>query len=333
MTTWTDRLTWHELPLPVRQRVEAAVGSHVVDAVSQPGGFTGGTADRVRFADGARAFVKAIPEHRNPGAHRMHRREAAVMRTLPVAVPAAPFIAAFDLAVVPADGGRPAALYTGDAATEDAVLERWTGLILGDIQGRHPVALDATRVLDALAEMSAITPPAGLPSASDELAPDSFGWEHLVRDRALSTVPREHAPWVGDNLERLRATSLRMPAAVAGTALVHLDCRADNILIDTSGAARLVDWPWAGVGAPWVDALTYLVDLQRTEPSSDPLELLRHPVFAAASVDDVDALLSALGGMWFDRARTPPPAGLTHLREFQRVEAIAALELLRQRWA
>ena len=47
-------------PLSLRSDVERALGSPVVRAASQPGGFSPGSADRVVLADGRRAFVKAV---------------------------------------------------------------------------------------------------------------------------------------------------------------------------------------------------------------------------------------------------------------------------------
>ena len=66
------RITWTQIPTHVRAGIEAIIGGGaVVTAVSQSGGFSPGTADRVVTADGHRAFVKAVstihndqtPEH------------------------------------------------------------------------------------------------------------------------------------------------------------------------------------------------------------------------------------------------------------------------------
>ena len=54
------RIGWVDLPEPVRAAVEDIIGGTVVEARSQSGGFSPGTADRVRTADGRRAFVKAV---------------------------------------------------------------------------------------------------------------------------------------------------------------------------------------------------------------------------------------------------------------------------------
>lgn len=54
------RLTWADLPDEIRTRAELIIGGHIVEARSQPSGFSPGTADRVRTSDGRRAFVKAV---------------------------------------------------------------------------------------------------------------------------------------------------------------------------------------------------------------------------------------------------------------------------------
>ena len=50
-----------DLPAAVRSRIEGIIGGGAVtEAVSQRGGFSPGTADRVRTERGPRAFVKAV---------------------------------------------------------------------------------------------------------------------------------------------------------------------------------------------------------------------------------------------------------------------------------
>ena len=54
------RIGWADLPERVRDEVQAIIGGEVVSAVSQSGGFSPGTADRVVTTNGRRAFVKAV---------------------------------------------------------------------------------------------------------------------------------------------------------------------------------------------------------------------------------------------------------------------------------
>ncbi len=54
------RIGWTDLPIDVRGAVEVIVGGAVVEAVSQVGGFSPGTADRVRTADGRQDLIAVL---------------------------------------------------------------------------------------------------------------------------------------------------------------------------------------------------------------------------------------------------------------------------------
>src|SRR3954447_9837774 len=107
------RIAYDELPAVVRAWVDAALGEPVVEAVTQPGGFSPGVASRVRTADGRRAFVKAVAATPNPETPDMDRKEATVTAALPEHAPVPRLLAAYD------DG-------------------TWVGLLLEDVDGRHP---------------------------------------------------------------------------------------------------------------------------------------------------------------------------------------------------
>src|SRR5205085_10839136 len=81
------RIGWAELPESVREAVTGILGAPVVEAVSQPGGFSPGTADRVVTAAGTRAFVKAVGTALNELSPSMHRAEARVTAVLPAGAP------------------------------------------------------------------------------------------------------------------------------------------------------------------------------------------------------------------------------------------------------
>jgi len=49
-------------------------------------------------------------------------------------------------------------------------------------------------------------------------------------------------------------SAFHAPDASRGETLLHLDVRADNIVL-TPDRVYIVDWPWAAVGAWWVDVL------------------------------------------------------------------------------
>lgn len=59
----------------------------MVQAVTQPGGFSPGVAARLLLTDGSRAFVKAVSPDQNGDTPTLHRREAVVAAALPSGVP------------------------------------------------------------------------------------------------------------------------------------------------------------------------------------------------------------------------------------------------------
>jgi hypothetical protein len=78
------RINWMQIPVRVRAGIEAIIGGGaVIAAVSQSGGFSPGTADRVVTADGRRAFVKAVSSTQNEQSPSLHRAEAHVVGQLP----------------------------------------------------------------------------------------------------------------------------------------------------------------------------------------------------------------------------------------------------------
>lgn len=302
------RVQWSSLPPAVTRWVEYELDGPVVQVRTQTNGFSSGSADRVQTEAGRRAFVKAVSRTRNADTFALHRREASVMRMLPAGLPTPRLLDVFDD-------------------------DEWVALLLVDIDGSHPggqSGADIPAVLDALAAL----PRAGdrlssLPRVRDELADDLNGWGRLLADGAHSTLP----PPALALLDRLINASDRAGEAVDGDALVHLDCRADNVLLDRTGTAWIIDWPWAAVGARWLDGLTYLLDVvMRAEPV-DVERYLSHPVFEGMSPGDADAVLAGLAGAWYDKARRPASADMPTIRAFQKAEADAAVSWLSRRWA
>ncbi|WP_315914785.1 hypothetical protein [Arthrobacter sp. lap29] len=92
----TRRITWEQLPQTVRDGVESILTEPVVAAVSAPGGFSPGSADRVLLASGRRAFVKAASALENATTPVLHRREAAGALALPQDIPAPEFLGMYD---------------------------------------------------------------------------------------------------------------------------------------------------------------------------------------------------------------------------------------------
>lgn len=76
---------------------------------------------------------------------------------------------------------------------------------------------------------------------------DICGWRWLQEQR-----PAALDDWSSRHLDVLAALEAVAAEAVAGDTLLHLDVRADNLLL-TPERVFVVDWPHACVGAAWVD--------------------------------------------------------------------------------
>ncbi len=295
------RIHWRDLPLPVRAGVEGILGSPVVSAVSQPGGFSPGAADRIVTASGRRAFVKAAGPQPNPLTPDLHRMEIAVSSSLP-------------------PGPVPAFLGSYDDGT-------WVALVLADVEGRHPATPwlpdELEQVLAMLTQIAdRMTAPEQLPEAAAAFE-DIFGrWQRLADDP--DPALQDRAPWVAERMDWLIASDAAAFTAIAGNSLVHQDIRADNVLLTGAGAV-LVDWPYASRGAPWVDSVLLTINV-RLFGGHDVTGLLRricarHEV----SVATVLPVLTGALGFFADSARLPAPPGLPTVRAFQQAQADALL--------
>jgi hypothetical protein len=134
-----ERLAWADAPGWLRAGVEARLGGPVVEATTQPGGFSPGLAARLRLGDGRRVFLKAVGPQPNPDSPGIHRAEAAIAAVLPRSVPA------------------PRLLWSLD--------ERgWVALAFEDVEGVHPRLPwrpeELRRVLAMVAELAAALTPA-----------------------------------------------------------------------------------------------------------------------------------------------------------------------------
>ncbi|MBG0567685.1 aminoglycoside phosphotransferase family protein [Actinoplanes aureus] len=296
------RIRWADLPAPVRHRVEGIIGGGpVTEARSQPGGFSPGTADRVRTASGQAAFVKAVTPALNRDSAEMARRELRITAALPAHAPVPRLMGGFD---------------DGD----------WVVLILEDVAGAHPrtpwIAPEIDAAVTALRDLAAALTPAplpGLPRATDHLAPDFGGWETLA-----AGPPTDLDPWALRHLDILRDAARRGVAAIsAGDTLVHCDIRADNMLVREDGRIIVVDWPWGCLGPAWLD--TVLLALNVIVHGGDPSRAL-DGVDHDAAVD----VIAGVAGYFQRQSRRPPPPGLPTVRAFQRFQGDALLPWLRE---
>ena len=313
-TGW--RLDWRDAPAWLRAEVEARLGGTVVEAVTQPGGFSPGVAARLRLAGGRRAFVKAVGPEPNPDSPGAHRSEARMMAALPRSAPA------------------PRLLWSLDR-------HGWVALAFEDVDGAHPAQPwrpdQLRRVLEMVAAMAAaLTPaPPGIPLIVDRVRDSFVGWRRLAAANAAGDDDLAGLdPWAARPLQRLADLEAGWPAATEGPTLLHSDLRADNLLL-TPTRVVAVDWPWACVGAAWVDLLLLLPSVaMQGGPDPEPT-FATHPVAAGADPAAVTTALGAWAGFLIDGSRQPPPPGLPTLRAFQLGQGLVALDWLRRRtgWA
>lgn len=290
----TPKPAWASMPEEVRRRIEGVIGT-VVSAETQHGGFSPSVAAILNNDRGERVFVKAANATDQPFAARLHRRESRVLADL-VDLPESPdLIDGFDEGT-------------------------WTVLLLEAVDGRHPrlpwEENELDEVLAALERMhDRLTPsPFKAPPVAHRLAATMKGWEQLAaagEERGLDGT--------GLDLDRLVAMEAGWIAASRGTTLLHLDLRADQLLL-TDGGLRVLDWPYAAVGAAWLDPLGMFASVElQGGPTFEEL-VARCPATAAAPPKDLLTMGVAMAGYFVHNATLPPPPGLPTVRSFQRAQ-------------
>jgi hypothetical protein len=292
------RLAYEKVPARVQAWVERSLGSSVVSASTQQGGFSPGVAARLVAASGRRAFVKAVGSELNPDTPRLFRNEIAAMQGLSAhSLPHTPFL--YDV------------YDEGD----------WVALLLEDIEGYlpphpwHPV--DAARVLDALAELTASLQPSPWPEAPvAAVRSEAFlsRWDNVIADGLA--VPAWAA---GREQEFAELARIGLDALAKGDGLAHWDLRADNILL-TEGRVVFIDWAHAAQAASWADTVILHADMRGSVDLPDLLE-----------DDGITGFLAGIaGGLWWG-ASQPAPPGLPTIRDWQRKSALVHLDWLRER--
>jgi len=302
-------LQWDALPRPLRTAVESASRSGVVAEVSSPGGFSPGLASRLTLASGKRIFVKAMGRAFLPDGPEILRREARVLSALA------------GLAPVPRLEHR--------VESDD-----WVALVLEDVEGRSPQQpwdqAELGQVLSAMTRLAETLTPAPItaPTAAEHWQDDFSGWRQLAAgDRsAFASV----FPWAGDNVDLLARWESSWPDAAHGRTLLHGDLRADNMLLTTHGVV-FVDWPWACIGAPWVDLVLMLPSVAMQGGADAETIVTTHPLTRAVDPAAITSVLAAVTGYFVHGSLQPPPPGLPRLRAFQRAQGVVGLNWLRER--
>lgn len=299
-----SRIEYDEIPAHVRDAVEAKMGSAVVSAMNQPGGFSPGLAARCRLADGRRVFIKAVSPAQNEQACRIHRREIEVASALPSHVNA------------------PTLLHTLDDG-------EWVVLVFEEIDGLQPgepwSLAELDLVMAAIRHFHEQVTPSPVPDSQTVESRYDFvfhGWRRIAGgDGSADALP----PWCRTSIERLAQLEAGWTDAAAGDTLLHTDLRADNILIGKDGTVTFVDWPWACVGASFVDALLMVPSIG-LGGGPDPATVIdRYDLVGGVDPDAFLSLFVAVAGFFARAMQDPPPPGLPALRAFQKAQGEVAL--------
>jgi len=314
------RIHWEDLPARIRAAIEGWLGSPVVAAATQPGGFSPGLAARLVTADGRRVFVKAIGPELNPDAPRFHRREGKIVSALPATAP------------VP----RLLWMYDEDPARTGAA-EGWVVLAFEDVEGRHPVLPwrddELDRILAALHDLAVSLTPSPLPpeltvTAGDWFARARRGWQRLLS--APPEVRDARDAWSKRHEAALADLESRVVEAARGDTLLHFDTRADNLLV-TPDRVYVVDWPHARTGQPWVEIVCFAPSVAMQGGPHPEVLLSRYEGARGADPDAVTVVVAGIAGFFTYQSLLPPPPGLPTLRAFQAAQGAIARAWLAER--
>ena len=257
--------------------------------------------------DGDRYFVKAVGPRPNRDSPGMHRREAQIV------------------AAMPDDVAVPRLLWSHDDEETG-----WVLLAFQDIEGRHPEmpwrSDQLGRVVDGLASVADALTPSPIPVSLAGNARRAFqrginGWRQLA-EGPPSDLDRLDE-WSKRNFDRLVELESQAPDAVDGDTLIHLDVRADNILL-AENKVWLFDWASACVGASWVDAVGFAPSVAMQGGPPPDQVVARHPAIRSADPAHITAAVTAVAGYFTHRALQPPAPGLPTLREFQAAQGVVA---------
>lgn len=302
------RLDWHDVPRHVQRQIELIADDAVVDAVSQPGGFSPGLAARLELADGRRVFAKAVDAERQPIEAEFHRRESATAAALPASAPAPRLLGSHD---------------DGD----------WVALVFEDVEGWLPAQPwrpdELHRVLHALTDLADVLTPAPADISPVSAHPRLGGWSEIAADGHLCDRLTDVAPEVTDQLERLCDLESGWRDVAAGRTLAHLDAFPHNIVM-TSARVMFVDWPHARVGAAHLDLLTVLISAAASGFDPEP-RLVGHPLMRGVDPAGIDVILAAQAGFMLRGALETTSQELDRIPVVKRALGRVALAWLRRR--
>lgn len=308
------RQQWMDMPAKIRKLIEKQLGSKVVNAETQHGGFSPGVAARIYTADNQCCFLKALGTEHNPTSVLFHRNEIKINTQLPT------------------NTFAPRLLWSHDDADDT----EWVAMIFDNIDGINPITPwqqnDLERVIQAMGQLSTMLTPSPIevgqiPGSEEHFSKRIHGWQQIKANEA--SVERLDA-WSQRHLDALCELEEKAPAAVAGHTLVHFDIRADNIVM-TDDDVWFVDWPHASIGAAWLDAILFAPSVAMQGGLSPEALIQRFPACRQADPEAITASVVSIAGMYAQRSLQPSPPGLPTLREFQKAHRKVTQEWVAQR--
>ncbi|WP_244223836.1 phosphotransferase [Amycolatopsis circi] len=266
---------WEEIPATVRRAVEKETGK-VSCSVSPSDGRNSDFLATLQAERGC-FFVKGVLA--GSRRERMQQIEAKANPVLPRSV-------------------APRLLWEAEAGG-------WSLLGFEQVAGQHanfePGSPDLPLVADAAVTMARELARCSLdlPSAAEQWAWAS-PWRRLSKqaDSDLDQWDRRH-------LDELVEWERQGIDWVRGDSLVHGDLHPLNILV--ADRARVVDWAWSSLGAPWLDAASLVLRLVADghTPAQAEEWARRIPVYRDAPDQGITAFSVLVLGMWTYRGAFP----------------------------
>lgn len=309
-----QRRDWSELPKSIVAELEEFIGDQIVTASTMHGGFSPGIAARVTTSSGRHVFVKAVSAEINGDAARFHRREIRIVTGLN---------GIEDLPV-------PRLLWSWDQADSP-----WVVLAFENVDGRQPaqpwVDSELNQVIVAMDRLSdRLTPsplrPPAVPLARSDSEVLRNHWQYRI-DNPVAGLDA----WSSRHLGRLAALSAQVADAIDGTTLLHMDLRADNMLLTTQGEILIVDWPHAGVGAAWLDPIFMAPSVELNGGPQASEFFSRFESSKHANPESVTIALASTAGFFISQSLEPEIPGLPGLRSFQAAQGRIARIWLAER--
>jgi hypothetical protein len=306
------RISWEDIPFSVRKAVENQLGCSILKSQTQFEGFSPGFAAKLFLSDGRTVFSKAVGSSLNPRSPDIHRREIKIARKLP-----------------PDRNEFPKLLWAYDDGD-------WVVLLFENIEGESPKIPwndgELSRVLHAISQLSESLTPSPLETITvEEEFKESFGsWRIISKMESELFTFKVLDPWCQRNIDRLVELEEKWETSATGNTLLHADIRADNIIL-AKDRVVFVDWPWACLGAKWIDLLFFLPSVAM-QGGPKPWEIFdSHPLGKQADANNVTSVLTAVAGLFIRLGNKRPEPGLPNLREFQLGQTQEALEWLKIR--